>query len=142
VTVRTEAFKQHGHRDFVFVAGEWLRGTSAADQTDMAVAAAEIDLVLYEALIDLTVPRPLREWDVETGVLRVIRGDGATTPVYVDRPGRPGFKLTGPDGQGNYRVTYVPDGLQLNPVGSTRVEFTMSDLSGQRHQQVSEIMTP
>ena len=70
--------------------------------------------------------------DAESGVLRIKRDDGSSSVVYVDRPNRPGFGLVGPQPDGYYYVIYRPNGNELNRTGSTDIEFTIYDRTGQK----------
>jgi hypothetical protein len=67
---------------------------------------------------------------------------GSTTAVYIDRPHRPGFTITGPALDGTYAVRYVPKAAELNAVGTTLVEFVVHDLAGNQHHVSTTLSTP
>ena len=87
-------------------------------------------------------PRPPDDLDADTGVLRLRRSDGTVTSRYIDRPGRPGFTLSGPEPDGVYRVRYEPSGDELNSIGETEVEFMIYDHGGHAHHASTVLETP
>jgi len=140
--VQAAAFAQQGGRDFMKVRGQWLKTESPYAAPDRRVAGDSLRFTAYQSTIDFTIPRPPDDLDLETGVLRLRRVDGSSTSVYIDRPGRRGFVITGPEPQGYYRVTYSPKGTEVNPTGTTDVEFIIFDAGGQRHAAAQTIETP
>jgi len=142
MTADAAVFQQRGNRDFIKVQGEWLLSTSPYEEPDRRVAGDRIILEIYQTRITLSIARPPLDLDPDSGVMRIVRDDGTASSVYVDRPGRPGFSIAGPDPGGYYQVTYEPDGDQLNPTGSTRIEFTVYDVGGQRHAASLLLPTP
>ena len=142
VQVAVTAYRQRGPRDFVRVRSEWIAVETASRQPDEAVASASLALTPYQAAVDLRLVRPPDDLDPDTGVLRLSRIDGRTTSVYVDRPNRRGFRLEGPSADGYYRARYEPTGDEVNPTGTTPVEFSIFDVVGQRHTASVELSTP
>lgn len=142
VTVEANAYLQRAHRDFMKVAGEWLMSESPYEIADTRVAGDSLTLEVYEAKIELMIDPPGYELDPDSGVLRIRRSDGRTTAVYAHRPDRPGFRLEGPDAAGGYRVTYTPDGDEVEPWGVTEVEFEVYDVSRTPHRATARIETP
>lgn len=142
VTVKTTAYRQRGQRDFMNIRGKWYQSDSPYELPDKKVGSGSIRLEVYAAPVELTIPQPPDDLDLETGVMRIRRGDGATTSVYIDRPGRPGFTITGPEPAGRYQVRYLPWGDELNASGSTEVEFTIYDRAGQAHYAAVTLETP
>ena len=142
VTVEAAAYRQRANRDFMKIAGEWLMSESPYEIADARVASASLTLEVYEALFELTIERPAFDLDPDSGVLRIWRRDGGVVSVYSNKPGRPGFLLTGPDADGRYRVTYRPGGDELDPNGSTEVEFEVYDVSRTPHRTTKRIETP
>ena len=140
--VTTTAYQQRGGRDFMQVRGEWLHSDSPYEEPDRKIGADSIRITIYEAPIELTIAGFTEDLDPDTGVMRIRRANGAITSVYVDRPGRPGFTLSGPDTDGCYRVHYSPKGNELNPVGTTDVDFIIHDRAGQAHEASVTIDTP
>ena len=142
LTVEATAYRQRARRDFMKVAGEWLTSESPYEIADSRVASASLTLEVYEAVIELTIDRPDFDLDPDSGVLRIRRRDGRVVSVYSDKPGRAGFLLTGPDVVGRYHVTYRPDGDELDPNGTTEVEFEVYDVSRTPHRTTTRIETP
>ena len=142
IAVEVTAFRQRGTRDFMRIRGQWVQGDSPYDDPDKTVAGDEIQLIVYEAPIELTMVRPADELDPQTGALKLRRADGSTTSVFVDRPGRPGFTFTGPEPDGYYRIRYPPKGSELNPIGMTEVEFKIYDVLGQPHYATATLESP
>ena len=66
----------------------------------------------------------------------------SATSVYIDRPGRPGFRLAGPGQVGYYEVDYEPSGDEVNVTGVTEFTFTIHDVGGQRHTVSAQLETP
>lgn len=142
IAVAAEAFRQVGGRDFINAQGEWFESQSPYEVADKQVAGDNLLLRFYRATIELPLARPADDLEPDTGVLRIRRSDGSVSSVYVDRPGRPGFELSGPDGMGFYHVRYSPTGAELNATGTTEVEFVIFDVAGQRHRVASDLPTP
>ncbi len=142
IEVRASAYRQHGGRDFMKMSGRWLQNDNPFDQPDQKVAGDAILLRVYETSLELILARPADELDMESGVLRVHRTDGAETSVYIDRPHRPGFRIFGPEPDGSYRIRYQPAGSELNPVGTTEVEFVIYDVAGRSYRVASTFATP
>jgi hypothetical protein len=142
VDVEAVALRQYGRRDFVKIRGRPVFGESPYDDPDQKVAGDSIRFTVYQAPIDLTMASPPDELDAETGVLSILRADGGSTTVYIDRPHRPGFSISGPEPDGFYRVHYVPAGRELNTIGTTEVDFVIHDRGGNPHRMTTRIETP
>jgi hypothetical protein len=148
VPVTATAYQQRGSRDHMKIRGQWLTADSPYAEPDRKIAGDSIQLTIYQTKVEMKIVRPADDLDPESGVLRLQRGDGTAapvytgTPVYIDKPGRPGFRLDGPEPNGYYRVEYQPTGEQLNPTGTTEVEFSVYDLGGQRHVVSQTLSTP
>ena len=142
IRVDAVAYMQRAGRDFVRVHGQWIRTESPYDLPDAKVAWDSVNLTVYEAPIELRIPRPPDDLNPETGVLRIRRSDGSVTSVYIDRPHRPGFTMTGPEPDGHYRIHYVPKGNELNPIGTTEVELVIYDAAGNPHYASTTLQTP
>ena len=140
--VSATAFQQQDSRDFMKIGGRWLKADSPYAQPDRKVAADAVQLTIYQTTVDMKIARPADDLDPESGVLRLQCVDGGGGPVYIDKPGRSGFRIGGPESDGYYRVEYRPTGGQLNPTGTTEVEFTIHDLGGQRHVVTQTLSTP
>ena len=142
IKLTTTAYRQRAGRDFMKLRGQWLHSDSPYELADKKMANDSIVFTVYELPIEFTIAQPPDDFDAETGVLRIRRADGSSTSVYHDRTGRPGFTLSGPDPGGLYTVRYRPTGNQLNPTGTTEVEFAIYDRSGQPHRKSQTIETP
>ncbi len=148
VPVTATAYQQRGSRDHMKIRGQWLTADSPYAEPDRKIAGDSIELTIYQTKVEMKIVRPADDLDPESGVLRLQRLDGTAapvytgTPVYIDKPGRPGFRLDGPEPNGYYRVEYQPAGEQLNPTGTTEVEFSVYDLGGQRHVVSQTLSTP
>lgn len=142
VSVRAGAYRQHGARDFMMVNGRWVQRESPFDLPDRRVAQDAIDFTVYEAPIELTLARPRDELQPKSGLLTILRRDGSTTKVYTDRPHRRGFTLAQPSGEGYCLVRYNPTGEELNPTGTTDVEFVIYDTAGGEHRTSTTLKTP
>lgn len=140
--VTATAFQQRDSRDYMKVGARWLKADSPYAEPDRKVAADAVNLSIYQTTVDLKIPRPADDLDPESGVLRFQCLHGGGGPVYLDKPGRPGFSIVGPGTDGYYDVEYSPLGGQLNPTGTTEVEFTIHDLGGQRHMVIQTLNTP
>lgn len=142
IDVRTTAYQRRGQRDFMNIAGEWVYGENPYDDPDRNVADDHIQLTVYESPIELSIARPPDDLDLESGVLRIRLADGSTRSVYIDRPHRPGFTITGPEPDGFYTVRYRPSGNELNQTGTTEVEFVIHDMAGYPHYATVTLETP
>ena len=140
--VTATAFQQRDSRDSMKIGARWLKADSPYAQPDRKVAGDVVQLTIYQTTVDLKIARPADDLDPESGVLRIHCLDSGGGPVYLDKPGRPGFRIVGPGSDGYYRVEYRPTGGQLNPTGTTDVEFTIHDLGGQRHVVTQTLSTP
>ncbi|MGB2988306.1 MAG: hypothetical protein WBE26_20745 [Phycisphaerae bacterium] len=142
VKVQATAYRQRGGRDFMRVRGRWLHSDSPYDLPDQKTAKDSIRFIVYEVPIELSMVQPPDDLEPESGVLRIRRTDGSITPVYIDRPHRPGFAITGPGADGHYRIRYTPKGAELNPIGTTDVEFVIYDTAGNPHYASTTLDTP
>ncbi len=142
IEVVATAFRQRGRRDFMQVRGRWLANESPVDRPDKAVGSDSLRLTVYQRSFELSIAQPPDVLNPATGALRIRRTDGTTTIVYVDRPHRPGFTLTGPGPDGYVHIRYLPSGDELNPSGTTDVEFVIYDVAKQPHRTVVTLDTP
>lgn len=142
VEVRAVAYRQRGSRDYMKVGDEWLRADSPYHLPDKEVAQDTIKFVIYAAFVELAIARPPIDLDPVSGVLHIRRSDGSISSVYIDRPHRRGFTISDPEADGLYHIRYRPDGVEVNPVGTTEVRVTIHDLSGHPHEASTTIDTP
>ena len=142
LNVTATAFQQLDSRDFMKIGGRWLKADSPYAEPDRKVAGDAVQLTIYQTAVGMKIARPADDLDPESGGLRFQCVDGGGGPVYLDKPGRPGFRISGPEPNGYYRVEYLPTGGQLNPTGTTDIEFTIYDLGGQRHVVSQTLNTP
>ena len=137
--VEVSAIRQLAGRDQVKVGAEWIRSKSPFEQPDKRIASDAVTLIVYQAQVRLRLASPPTELDPETGVMVIHSDKRGAVSVYIDRPGRPGFRITGPDADSYYTITYDPPGDVLHDHGTTKVVFSVYDLSGQRHE-ISEVL--
>ena len=142
VKVEATAYQQRGGRDHMKIRGQWMRSDSPYEETDRRVAGDTITLKVYKSSIDLTVARPPDDLDPDSAVLRIRRQDGSTTSVFIDRPERPGFTMTDLQADGYHHIRYSPQGDELNPIGTTDIEFVIYDVAGQKYEVPAVIETP
>ena len=142
VKVTATAYRQYGRRDFIKVGDTWLRGESRFDEPDRKVHSDSLYLDVYQAQVAIRLPAGATPFEFETGRLELIRGDGMTSRVFADQPGRPGFTVEGPDEQGMYTIAHLPRGTELDSSGQTKARFVVQDLDGQRHTAEAVIPTP
>ena len=142
IKVKATAYSQRGGQDYMKIRGQWIHSDSPYDETDRKFVGDSIILEVYEAPIELTLVCPPDDLNPETGVLRIRRQDETTTVVLPERRSKPGFVMTGPEPDGYYRIRYVPGGDELNPTGTTEVEFVIEDVTGHRHEARATLDTP
>lgn len=142
IKVKVTAFSQRGSRDWMRIGDEWLQNDSPYDSADRRVARDSITLKVYEAPIELAVERPPDGFDLQTAVLKIARADGAIRSVYVERPTRPGFTAVESPNDDHLRIRYLPSGADLNPTGTTEVEFTVYDMAGRLYRVTQTLTTP
>ena len=142
IVVRVEGYRQKGSRDYMKVNGEWLHTASPFDRPDQPMYADTITLTVYRIPIELRLLSPRDDFDPSSGLLKIRRSADETKTVYIDRPHRRGFRIYGPDEQMAYRIEYWPDGDELNPSGTTDVEFVIYDVSGTPHYVSKSLNTP
>ncbi|MCH7814458.1 MAG: hypothetical protein IID40_10615 [Planctomycetes bacterium] len=142
IKVTVTAYRQYGQRDIMRVGDQWLRGDSPLDEPDRTVATDSLILEMYQTTVELELEPGAAPFDFESGKLELIAPGGTTTPVYIDRPGRPGFRVEGPDERGVFWIRYRPDGTQVGVFDRTEALFTVYDRAGQPHRTRVEIPTP
>ncbi len=142
ITVDVTAYRQVAGRDLIKVGNQWVASTGPFDQPDRKVATDSVTLDVYQCEVRLRMASPPDDLDIETGVMRIYRDDGSNTSVYINRPGRPGFRITGPGPDGFYEITFKPAGHMVHNHGTTKVDFSIHDLAGQRHDLSVTIDTP
>lgn len=136
------AYRQRRRRDFMRIGDEWMHSESPDELEDKRVAGDEIVFEVYQPVVRLTIGPAGREFDPETGVLKLLRDDGTAKQVYIHRPGRPGFLFEGPGPDGRCVVTYAPTADEANASGRTRAEFLVYDVAGQPHDATAWLDTP
>ncbi len=140
--VTATAYRQYGSCDFLPVGETWLRGESPVDDPDRRVCDDSVKLRVYQARVEMKLPAGPSPVDWESGKLELFRDDGTVTPVFIDRPGRPGFAAQGPNQDGGCTVVYLPDGDELNSSGQTRAHLSVHDLAGHPHSAECLVPTP
>lgn len=135
------AYRTMGRPDLPLTGEQRGERAGAVDEPDEKVAADSVRLVLYQARIVLELEESLGRLDFASGRMQIRKADGTTTSIYGDQPHRPGFRVTGPT-DGRYTVTYEPRGDELNPTGTTDIEFTVYDQAGRCHEVTATLDTP
>ena len=145
VKVQATAYRQYGQRDFMKVGDTWLRGDSPYDELDEKFVSDSLTLQIYQARVEVWICQGEMPLDFERGKLELVKSDGGDAGDAGpddDRPGRPGFKVSGPDDAGCYQVVYLPDGTQLNPAGRTEARLSVYDRADHPHTATVMILTP
>ena len=124
------------------VGGRWLRSSSPSDTIDDEIASDTIQFTVYQSVVSLEIPDPLVELEPDSGVLRLFRSSGDPKTVYINRPDRKGFVISGPKPDGIYHITYEPNGDEVNPIGTTKAQFRIYDLNGNAHEAQTILDTP
>ena len=135
------AYRAVGHQDLAAIAADSAALDGAVDDVDQKQAADSVRLVIYQAKIDLTIPKTASPLDPASGRIQIRKADGSVTSVYQDRPNRRGFTITGA-ADGGYTISYLPRGDELNPTGTTDIEFTVYDQNARRHALSQKLATP
>jgi hypothetical protein len=142
IKVRVTAYRQYGQRDFMEIGDTWLRGDSPYDAPDSKFATDSLTLEIYQATVEIRVCERAEPLDFDRATLELVKSGGQVTTIRRRRPGRPGFEVSGPDGQGCYTVLYQPVGSELNSAGTTEVRLSVYDRAGHPHTESTELATP
>lgn len=135
------AYRTMGRPDLPLTGGQWGEPAGPVDKPDEKVAADSVRLILYQARIVLELKETPSRLDFASGRMQIRKADSTTTSVYGDQPHRPGFRATG-SADGRYTVTYEPRGDEINPTGTTEIEFTVYDQAGSCHTVSATLDTP
>ncbi len=141
IRVAAMTYRIHGQRDRRLIAGEWVN-LDTPDRADQLVARDEILLTAYKSRIELPVTPIGEGWDILGGRLRLIRSDGGTVVIRAAIGHDDGFVVRGPFEEGEYMITYAPDAEMLNPKGTTRIQFVVTDDRGKQHVIERLLSTP
>lgn len=133
IEVTVTAYRQFGSRDFIQVGKKWLHGDSSIDEPDRKVCKSQVTLVVYQVRLEAQLTVGDSPLDPESGKLRLFGPNEQIVSIFIDRPNRPGFALSGPDQAGQYTLVYEPAGNQIAPSGQTKAHFMVYDLAGQQH---------
>ena len=142
VAVEVAAHQTRGGRDYMKIRGTWRRSISAAEEPDELVARDSIKLRIYQSRIDYRFAKPQVGLDWSTARLVITRSDQKVSTVFMDRPARPGFTMSGPDQNGYYRIQYFPLADQVNKTGTTRAALKVLDINGLEQSHEIEFDTP
>ncbi|UCG16889.1 MAG: hypothetical protein JSV19_02410 [Phycisphaerales bacterium] len=135
------AYRTMGRPDLPLTGAQLGEPAGPVDEPDEKVAADSVRLVLYQARIVLELQETPSRLDFASGRMQIRKADGTTTSVYGDQPDRPGFRAAGP-ADGRYTITYEPRAEELNPIGTTEIEFTVYDQTGRCHEVTATLDTP
>lgn len=140
--VSVEGFIQHGRRDAMPVGGALVEGRPPNDAMDQRVAAAAVEVELYQSAIEFEVKLAKGSPDWSISRLIIKRADGKSAKLgHVGRTGR-GFSVKGPDETGSYRVRYEPTCDEVNREGVTEAELQVADENGRITPFATTFATP
>lgn len=142
VEVLAEAFAMRDDRDFMQISGKWLQTESPYNKPDKRVARARVVLSTYQCVVRFKLPKPEHAYDLGTGKLTFRCREGRNVSVFEHRPPRTGFEISPENADGSRWVAYLPTGDQLNPTGTTEVEFSIYDVAGNRTTFTDTLQTP
>lgn len=140
--VSVEGFLQHGRRDAMPVGGRLVEGRPPNDAMDQRVAAAAVEVELYQSAIEFEVKLAKGSPDWSISRLIIKRADGKSAKLgHVGRTGR-GFTVKGPNETGTYRVRYEPTCDEVNREGVTEAELQVADENGRITPFATTFATP
>lgn len=142
IEVIADAFATQNDRDFMKISGKWLQTESPYNKPDKRVASGRMVLTAYQTVVRFKLPKPEHAYDMGTGKLTFRRSAGGNVSVFENRPPRTGFEISPENADGSRWVAYLPTGDQLNPTGTTDVEFTIYDVAGNRMTFTDTLETP
>ncbi|NOX57706.1 MAG: hypothetical protein GXP29_02460 [Planctomycetes bacterium] len=142
VSVLAEAFAEQDDRDFMKIAGKWLRTQSPYNKPDKRIASARVLLSVYQSVVRFKIPKPEHAYDLSTGKMVFRCNNDRNVSVFEHRPPRTGFEISPENADGSRWVAYLPTGDQLNPNGTTDVEFIIFDVAGNRTMLTETLETP
>lgn len=142
IEVIADAFATQDDRDFMQIAGKWLQTESPYNSPDKLVASSRVILTAYQTVVRFKLPKPEHAYDLGTGKLTFRRNEGGNVSVFENRPPRGGFEVSSENADGSRWVAYLPTGDQLNPTGTTDVEFAIYDVAGNRMTFTDTLETP
>jgi hypothetical protein len=141
VTAQATAYRQRDQRDYMSIAGEWMRYPGADDRDDAPAGSDSVRIELYQAAVELALDAPGAVLSPGAGVLQLLRRDGAKRLVYAASSGRRGFVLTA-NGDGRWLIRYEPTADELDTTGRTAVRFEITDDAGRAHVAEGFVETP
>ncbi len=142
IAVAASAFSTQDDRDFMQISGKWLQTESPYNKPDRRVASASVTLTVYQSIVRFKLPKPEDAYDLGTGKLTFRCAEDRLVSVFEHRPPRVGFEISDENADGSRWVAYLPTGDQLNPTGTTEVEFSIYDVAGNRMTFTDTIETP
>ncbi len=142
VQVVASAFSTQDDRDFMQIAGKWLQTESPYNKPDQRVASANVLLSFYQSVVRFKLLKPEHAYDLGTGKMTFRCEGDRLVSVFENRPPRVGFEISEENADGSRWVAYLPSGDQLNPTGTTEVEFSIYDVAGNRMTFTETIETP
>lgn len=142
VEVVASAYSTQDDRDFMQIAGKWLQTESPYNKPDRRIASASVLLNVYQSVVRFKLPKPEDAYDMGTGKLTFRCEGDRLVSVFEHRPPRNGFEISDENADGSRWVAYLPTGDQLNPSGTTDVEFSIYDVAGNRMTFTETLQTP
>jgi len=142
VQVVATAYSTQDDRDFMQIAGKWLQTESPYNKPDRRIASASVLLNVYQGVVRFKLPKPEDAYDLGTAKMTFRCAGDRLVSVFEHRPPRNGFEISDENADGSRWVAYLPTGDQLNPTGTTDVEFSIYDVAGNRMTFTETLQTP
>lgn len=142
IVVRADAYRQRDARDYMEVFGEWVRADSPSERPDEHIAGDQVELDIYQTVIDEPIEVGTSELNPQSGALVLARREGGAKTVYVRTPNRHGFDLSRTATSGLYRLRYEPVATDVNVSGQTSYDFSVYDRAGRMYTVHGVLDTP
>ncbi len=142
IRLTVTGYTQQDKRDAMPVGGRLVEGRPPNDSRDMALASAAVNVGVYQSAVEFEVklPEGTPNWAITRLIIK--RTDGRAARVtHANRSDR-GFKVTGPDDAGRYRVRYDPLIDEVNRDGVTQAELQVADEQGRITTVATTFPTP
>ena len=141
ITVVAVAYLVRGRQDRMFINGEAIVRDQRDDVHDRRCASSEIEVCVYQAHIEVTLPAAADPYNWASARLIIQRADGQETVIYYRQGQVRGFVPIGPDHAGRYVITYRPRYDEIDPAGPNHVVFSARDRTGQLRSWQATVST-
>lgn len=142
IRLTVTGYAQQDKRDAMPVGGRLVEGRPPNDSRDWALALAAILVEVYQSAVEFEVklPEGTPNWAITRLIIK--RTDGRLARVtHAGRSDR-GFKVTGPDDAGRYRIRYEPLINEVNHDSLTQAELQVADEQGRITTFATTFPTP